>query len=548
MPTISAPQILARFPDNGCSVLLPGVGTGHEPLVLASRMAGHAAVFVVGESAAAIKLAMHLWDYHEALSAGRLVFLDPADLEAELEALFIGYPGYEVPTQLLPMPQRSTVDLSDLQRRWETAGAAVVEIQRRTVDEAAAALRRRSCGPLPPVPRVALISADARPNGLDRARRIEGGLRRLGWPYQTCVPDAPQRCHIAARMRCIERSTADLVLLANGSAGRLAPLLPGGLALASWYMPDAPLGALAGEIAPGEYVFAASTAQAALLADVGAADPCVCEPGADDLFAVGGGSCAEPPPEAHRSVAVLMDVPDARADACGITLPSQRALWRALEQLIRQAVDRYEPTAAPGLLAEAERRSGVFLREVDLRERFMDFVRCRLAPAALADATATALAQNGFHVLLAGTGWAAPTTPGIEWVGPTPRGQAFGEFLRCVRCVVLPQLVADALDLLLDVIACGKPVVCRRPDIPMERDYPALAPVLAAVTMYSARRELVALGHDVLSGAPSACSTTGEAQNLVLREHTMSRRLEYLVGRVRASTGAGTRLCVPGGV
>ena len=97
----------------------------------------------------------------------------------------------------------------------ESAGEALAGVVARSIDSHAQALAARTFGPLPDTPRVAVVGTDARPLSLEQARRIVRALAKLQWPYELCVPDAPANCHKVARLRAIERVSAELVLVVN---------------------------------------------------------------------------------------------------------------------------------------------------------------------------------------------------------------------------------------------------------------------------------------------------------------------------------------------
>ncbi|MCH8244018.1 MAG: hypothetical protein IH897_15625, partial [Planctomycetes bacterium] len=248
MPTISASEIFADFYSDGRSVWLPGVFTGVEPLVVVGRMPPHAALFVVERNLSHVKLAMHLHDYVELLAAGRLVFI-PGDGEELVEIHRLGdvavlvdglgmflehHPGYELPVHLLSGPQLSAVQVADLGCRLETAGRAAAAVQAPIVEAHVQRIRARSFAQLSSSPRVAVLSVDPGPVSLEQAGRIGRALTALGWSHELCIPNAPDKCHIAARLQTIERLSADLVLFVNGTAGPMNPLLPEDLPVACW--------------------------------------------------------------------------------------------------------------------------------------------------------------------------------------------------------------------------------------------------------------------------------------------------------------------------
>ncbi len=449
MPSISAAEMFAGGGGGG-NVALPGVLTGNEPLVLLGRLFPHEMLFVLEESPLAIKLAMHLYDYAGLIASGRLVFLLTADLIESMTTFFEAHPGCLLPARLLAVAQRSASQTADLQRRLEHAGAFGAAEQNRAVDSYVQVLRERAVGRLPDRPRVAVLGTDARPASLEHAERIGRALEQLHWAHEVCVPSAPDKCHLAARLAAVDRVCADFVLIINAAGGSMRSQLPPDMPVASWYLPGASVEPQAGrELHEGQLVFASSKALLDAVVRCGVAKDVVriCPVAADDAMYrplhdqprlptdndtprglkhaahqhaahqhAAHPRRSEPSrsddrgcenPFSHTQVSVLMDLPDLGPEAAGVTQASHISLWHAMEEAVLQNVDRYRGELAEELLDIAQRVSGTTLQDAQVRSQFVGLLRARLAPAVIAGCAARALVERGYRVGLWGANWPA---------------------------------------------------------------------------------------------------------------------------------------------
>ncbi|MFQ5414956.1 MAG: hypothetical protein ACE5E6_10910 [Phycisphaerae bacterium] len=282
MPTVSADAIVGRVPDDGGNVTLPGVLTGLEPLLLTRRLPPHVATFVVESDLASLRLALHVYDYAPPIRAGRLVFITGADIVAHLRAFFDAHPGYAFPARLISVPHRAPSALAELTARLEHAADEVTRVQTRLIEHACkrlqaraprahtfagapanAAARDTAHAPRAPEhrPRVAVVSVDVSPATCAQTARIARALARLEWPHEICIPDAPDRCHVLARLAAVDRAAADFVLIVNGTTGLPRALLPDTLPVVSWCLPGTPptmpasqLRALSADLRPADEV------------------------------------------------------------------------------------------------------------------------------------------------------------------------------------------------------------------------------------------------------------------------------------------------------
>jgi hypothetical protein len=532
MPAVSAVEMFCNVRGDGGNVSQPGILTGCEPPVIAERLPKHGAVFVLEENPLHLRLAMYLHDYSALLTSGRLVFVVGDDLAARLVEFFEGRPGYLLPTQMFTVPQRSPAQIADLQRRLEQAGEAVLGVQARVVESCTEALRRRTLGRLPEAPRVALLSVDATPVALEHAGRIERALARLGWPHEVCVPNAPDKCHVAARMQAIERSCADLVLFVNGPPGMMRPLLPAEMPVAAWYLPDARVPTTpSSHLGLHDVFWVSSKAQheAILAAGLPASALARCEPAAD----VATFHPIAVQDHERTPIAILMDLPDDRPEASGVTLPSHVALWEALQNATLQRADRYSDDLADEILEAAQRSCGTTLDESASREQFVAFLRTRIAPATVARAAVQALATHGGEFAIWGSNWPAAGDGNDRRRGPMPSGERLNQTLNATGGVILPWMSTTAVQLALDALAAGANVILRSTQESLLSEHPGLSSVAGFLSFYRTGRELT----DTVRRMRSLGKTRQERAEAAVAEiqanHSVTNRLIAIVDRLR---------------
>lgn len=543
MPTISAVETFAAFFSDGRNVALPGVLTGLEPIVVAGKMPPHTALFVVEEKALHVKLALHLYDYRALLEHGRVIFVLADDLMRTLRTLFEVHPGYDVPTRIVPVPQRTDAQLAELRRQLEKAGRVLTGVHAGVVQSCLGRIQGHAPATPAAKPCVAVLSFETRQATIGQARRIARALRGTGWPCEICVPDAPDRCHLAARLLAVERASADLVLFVNCGPGQMGSLLPVDLPTASWYLPGAGVSADVVKEAPKHHVsFASSRTLQAALRAVGLPDEGIepCGPAADTVTFHPLGDPGETVNTSGADVAVLMDLPDDSPEAAEITLRSHVDLWRALQDVVARGIDRYRACDAAEFLEAAQRTSGVTLHDPAVSERFVMLLRSRIAPALAARVAARALTDNGLRPRLWGANWPAEGQ-GNDWrCGEIPAGgDELNRLFNAARIVVLPDSSLGGVQAALDALAAGAQVVFRRPDGPFEQEYPTLASVAPHLHFYRTGRELVEIVRSLPAPGEARLRRVEEIRAILAAEHSVAQRLGGIVERLRRQQGDG---------
>ncbi|MEK6675171.1 MAG: hypothetical protein AABZ47_05885 [Planctomycetota bacterium] len=491
MPTVSASALLDGFQHTGGNVSTPGVLTGLEPLLLTQRIPRHCAVFVVEEEVKAILIALHLFDFTESMASGRLVWLWGSDWPATARVFFEKHPGYLMPTTLLTPPQRLAVDITALQRRMEQLAQEIGEIHHRALSEQVARLRNRNQQRMMPVnPRVAVVGMDATPWAVEQAKRIDRGLGFLGWDHAVCIPDSPRTCHLVARLHAMETIDADIVLNLS-DARQLESLLPETIRQVEWRA-SCP-GYLAADVAmlDGQWV---------------AREPSLARP---------------------EVVIVAMDVADARPVSLGISLPSHLALWGRLQDAARHAVESHLELPIDPLLSEAETRSGTVLMDLSVREQFLRLTRECLVPWVVAQSMVEALRAVTCKAEFFGANWSALHDE-VAADRLLPLGLERRDFLRRIRCAVLPDSSPQFAEFALDCLATAIPVVLRSTQERFAQQYPDLDELTSFLYFFTKPTELRILVARILSGDSAVVRRATDGRACVMERHTVAHRLEKM--------------------
>lgn len=534
MPTISAKELFGRLQADGGNLSLPGILTGLEPIVMLQQMHPHSALFVLEPDPLQLKLAMHLHDYRTHLDAGRLVLAggDEQSLLDTLARFFERHPGYELPGRLMTPPQCSTSRLAELQTVLERGGRIIVDRQMSMIAERAANIRRRGLAPSPGPPRVAVLSTDPRPHALEYGYRIGRALGKLNVPHTLCLPDAPARCHTVARLQAVDEINASVALFVNGESVETRAQIPDELPSVSWLFPDA---VVAQNNAESDGVcFAATMPLRDALLGSGMKPEFVklAALAADDVRYRP--MTANVAPRTDIDIAVLMDLPDDRSAACGIHLPSHVRLFEIVGRKARARARRLGVIDVEALLTESQRESGVTLRDAGVRAHFLEIVRWRIAPCATARATVEALTRHGFSVGAWGALWELDETLVGLSRGRLPAGDALNTLFNTVRAVVFPSSAPQAVQMALDAMAAGTPVLLGGAAESIEHQHPDLVGLIGRLHCYETSRELAVNVRRVLDAVESGTYTRDEVRSWVVEEHTTSRRLSEILATLRS--------------
>jgi glycosyltransferase involved in cell wall biosynthesis len=532
MPSFSAPALLASYFDKGVNVVLPTIGTGHEPRILAERLPRHCAVFVCEPDWVRLALALRVVDLAELLSAGRMVLV-AGDTEQSLTAFLTEHEGYDFPTELYPLPIVRSAEAAALTGALERTGRRIDQIRRGEFECLTAALRQDRPSP-GPTPRATILSIDAYGGAVEQAECLRLAMERLGWPNTCRVPDAPQHCSLMARVRALAESRPDLVLLLNGTPGLVRNAIPADRAPVCWFLesPVLPAAGQEGLSACSRLLAASAPVRDQLIARGAMPDSItILETGVDDVVFRPLEDAARSAPAAAPTVVV--DGLDLTPKAAGVGLDSHQILWNRLATTVGAAAETYTPAAMDALLRRAEKASGVELTDPRLRDEFRSVAASRLGKTGVARAAIEALLRRWPGLSLWGANWPVhPTVAGAHRGAVPPPAERNGLFNSAI-VLVLPYLDAAAVRFALEAIAAGCCPVWPHAGREILPDYPQTSGLLADVPTYRSFREMVDLTRRLLSHPKERARVVDPLRRQLLASHTVAHRLQTIRDSLR---------------
>ncbi|MHC5108667.1 MAG: hypothetical protein ACYTHJ_02165 [Planctomycetota bacterium] len=529
MPTVSADAIAGVRSRQSGNVVVPGVLTGRELLLIADNRPDYVAIFVVESDPAAINLAMRLYDYAPLINAGRLVWVVGQDPVADTCRFLEAHDGYELPWHIVRVPQCAPQQLDALQRNFERAGVTHAAYVERTQREIAERMSRQDRGG-GPTASLAVVGIDPRDMPVERAGSVRRAAANLGWECALSIPESPDQVHTLARLRAVERAAPDWVLFLGVCPQKFRELLDPRTPVVSWSAMAGHTGATPrDERFAQDLWLAASQAEkrSCLEQRLAEAQLDVLDSGVDNTLYSPGDNITGAGP-----ISVLMDVPNDSAEANEVVLSSQVTLWNSLQRVIASAADEYTYERADHYVTRAEEHSGVELAETTVRTHFIQLLRGVLAPAGIARAIVQSLLGTCDNISIWGNNWSGDDLPGHPWAGAIPSGEQRRDILRSSRAIVLGPFAGPAVELALQAAACGSLVIVRGARGEAEREFPHLAELLSALYFYTDRAELVQQVTTIQGMKADALIAARRAMRDAAEPHSIKNRLLHIAERV----------------
>lgn len=534
-PTFSTEEIFRSFRYEGGNVALPGVQTGLEPIVLLNKLPKYAALFVMEENPVHLKLVFQLYDFAQLLFSGRLVIFLEDHFESEMRTFFQAHPGYEFPRRMVKVPQCPPVTFAQWQRCLETSGQKVMAIHTKCMNESLQRIREQRTDSTSNQLCVAIISSDVRQQTNQFVGRLRRTLDRMGWENQSCIPDQPDRCHLATRLQTMEQVSANWVLSIQAGAESLRSLLPGDLLITNWVLPDATMTPqVAEDCTASGVVLIASSDQYDILSDAGIPSTQLirCEVAADDTVFYPLESLDPSEPTATLDAAIVINLPNDDAQACGIHLNSHVKLWNTMREITIREADRYETDVAEDIFNRAQQQCGTKIDDPKIRNHFLMLLRLQLAPSVIARMTADAMVQAGYQVGVWGNFWSKDQTS--TWIagGDIPIEHELNQLFHSAKVLVIPDHSASSLQLALDAMCAGVHVIYRSTEQSWRDQYPDLSSALTYIHSYRTMNDLTKKIR-LLVSTNKYQDQLVQAREAILKEHTLSHRLQMINDRLR---------------
>lgn len=511
-------------PGNVC---VPGMLSGIEALLVLERIAPRFAVFVIERRLELIKLALHVHDYASSVDAGRLVFLRENALADDLRQLLARFPGYEYPRHIWTALQKPGTEIESLQQELERSAADIERYHAEIVAGLAEVLASAvTTGPTPPR-RIAVLAMDDSAMSRDVAVGLVQAAAGDDLVASLHVPDRPDRCHTAAVLQFVHDSVPELILALAGETARLRAVLPESVPVVTWYLPTATTQSYCPALGRVDHVLAGSPGVLNRLLGTGIpADRIrLCPPGA--RMPVRGRAPTRRPPGERRRVALFADLPDDRADACGISLASHARLWEALRSSARSAAERERTVDLRQLLARAQTQLGIRLSDDGVIDGLCACANEHILPVAMCAAVVDALLANACEIDLYGGRLSQFTGEGACACGPTPSGDGLDRALSEVDCLVLPVADERVWQWCVDGMAAGVIVWCHSSAGLEEASSRPDFEFLRGVRCFRHVRELRTRCRE-LRARSSSDMPADEAQRTIQNGHTLADRLRWI--------------------
>jgi len=248
IPQTRALALLDQFNAGNGNILLPGMAAGIEAKLLCERLGPLRAVFVWEPSVLAVRLALRLHDYSEAIARERLVLLiRPLETLGEAFVDWLrGHPGHLPPERLMMYPWQSWAELSSIRsviegvHRDAEAHRSAALADARTVRVVTGEREH---------PRIAVLSLHAHELNWATADALAAAAGALGGSATVVDIRGPGDMHPLARLgRLGKAGDLHAAVLLDIFRNDVAELLPAELPVVSWLSGKLP----AAQLAPGD--------------------------------------------------------------------------------------------------------------------------------------------------------------------------------------------------------------------------------------------------------------------------------------------------------
>ncbi|MGB0714561.1 MAG: hypothetical protein ACPGXK_01705 [Phycisphaerae bacterium] len=538
MPSVSADAIVGFSSSEDGSIVLPGVQTGREILLLLERRAAHTAVYVWEPHPQHMLMAFCLYDYADAMERHRLVWLSGDQPADELADFLAANHGFEMPQHILRVPGFSAQQTDELQRGLELTGAAHARHVAAEVERLRQRWSETSAQPVTGgISRLMVWGADPSPSAVDRAAGIKRALEGLDCDSSIEFPEDPSRAHTLARLSLINDFVPQCLVYLGAMPMALRRLLPDSLTVVHW--------CAAGGIdrtppldLPHRDIWLTPHRRALFDTASWGHRVSSLDMGVDISRFHPPGEIAPGDTRVRRDnlVPIVMSLPPDQPGYYDVGLTSYLNLWQTLHDVLRERSHEFRYEIADQFLKEAERRCGVEISDPDIRTDFIGWLRHALAPAAMGRAVLRALQAANLNVVVHGDHWGH----GDCIHPPLATVDAQVDCLRSSRVVILGSSQGLAIEAVMQAAACGTVPFCFGGFDEACFEHPILEPLLAHVRFYRNAGELVSQVRDVMALSPELFAERSRQMAAESLQHSATRRLEQILQWVGHHGGSGS--------
>lgn len=515
-PKVRAEALVENFGNLGDNIVAPAVGNGYEIRELLNRLPRHAAIFVIDRNLQHIALALTLHDFSDDLNNGRLVFLAsdvPAD---DLANWFEQFPGYEYPQRMIKMTGLDDGAFDKARIVIEQSASRIATIQNELLQACRNRLAEKHYNT---IDRIAIISLDPRNNARDMTDALARSAGAMNKNTTTCIPSTPDRCHALKRLSAT--SEADATVIINAGWGSLLPWIPDSYPSASWLLPDACLLPGKTDGFTSDHRIFASTPELrdqVIASGTAAEQVMILEPGCDE--AVWDHITSDDSPT--MDIAIVGDLADLSASACGITYSSHIQLW----DVIREVATENSNLSPTEVLQEAESLCDIRLNDEQIRNHILNAIRDRLIPTLAKRSVTKALADAGFKVNVFGLTWSSHESNNLIARDAPINRQAWRDIFSRSTLVVWPTLSATDIQLCLEAFA--RSAIVAFPEQSYDR-HSQISEVMQLASSYKHSNDLIAIAKRFVGDRDARIDVVQSAQMLIRDQHLIRHRLATIL-------------------
>ena len=533
MPATSSPALLTEFMFGSGNVLLPSMGHGGEVKLLLARMAPHQAVFTWDADPLIPALALRLHDFSSDILKGRVVIAVGPQAAEALNRVFEAYATHLPPIKIFGAPHLDSASLHELQTHAEAVASRQYEAVARATAELAAEISARPPDPPSTRRRLMILSSVIDPEVTHVAEALAGAAEKADWSCTAHTADRPAHVHILAAAQKIRALAPQAVVLLNQVKGEWGHLLDGAASCTTWCVsPSADRPELARHRAPDEPLYAATPSLAKQLAsaDPNHAEVRILGPAADRRLFCPVALDEEDRAQYGSDVAVILSAVDFSPEASGLKWDSHQQLLDEIIGLLRENPQRLDVTAADRLIESASRRLRITLDCGEVREQLARFISAGIAPTLTVLEIIRRLPVDEIRVKLWGSNWELHRPAASVCIGPPPSHEERNKIYNAARIIVHVRNDGWHRQHLLDALAAGASVLSQTEQQSAPPTDPSWSALWTAVPRFSAISRAATTIRQWLKDPAARAATVEPVRQTVLREHSIEKRLQTLLG------------------
>lgn len=381
---------------------LPTIAVGAELKLLLDRLDNRQAVYVFERAFKTLVPVLRLVDFSADIRAGRCIFVPPFNEEVILSELLSKYPGLLPPGILISLPNQPDERLTELCDLCERVSHRTSEVRHQRMKSLAI------CEPEPlsvnKKPNFAVLAFGADQRSYKLAANLADSASAIGWRACSRIAAGPREIHSIIHHEELSRFTPNLVIAVGHSPGSFP--IGETCILCQWHVK---LHEIASNCSSDNYHhLAASPDMMEELRRFGVPKSRIhkffwalpqlpatpTSPGVN--FGESGNS---------KCVALIGDIFDTSAAACGIEQPTHQQLWKQIDETAHERCFTSDILYPESLLRKGEIASGVKISDASLRERFLRIVKHVLIPTVVLQTISQRLTDEGYEVHAVGKGW-----------------------------------------------------------------------------------------------------------------------------------------------